>query len=205
MYQEANEILNIILALVPILFIIVFFIAFTKIAGKLAYKALTSRFLSELPMPTEAIRISQLRYGGTTINGVGKIAEQVNQLHFKLPLAPHISIPFGDIGSIKVSKGLLGTKVIHISFKDENIPNISVRLKANQLKQFPHLLSLAGQVAEKKEFLSMPSTTPSSKAQFQTKLNYFDTDIKSKAGDIIRILLIFLVIIISLIVYANYA
>lgn len=108
---------------------------FVAYLGKQSFKELLERYMSAEIMPTNALRLQELRYKGFRLRNSAKLAEVGDKLLIKAMMIPVVAIPFSDINSVEKYNDAYLLKL------KGNLIGPSFYLSANQVEQFPRLRS----------------------------------------------------------------
>jgi len=192
-----NIVMNIIMGIFPFALVIGIGVFALKTQKRL-FLPLFNKFETEELMPAGSIRINTFRYGnGARVNNAVKMVETQDHLFLKFTLNKPLKIPYSCITSLATEDGMFKSKVLKITFTENNLKPLVLTLRASHLSKFPHLLKKATEHVEIKTGGESSDTVSPALGMATMKNEIIKTNpaLPSQIGNIIRgIALIILVL-----------
>ncbi len=168
--------------IIPFIFPVLMFTGiffFVGFVNRLFFKEILSEFQVATDLPSNSVRIMELRYKNSRLRNASKMGEEGDGMVLKMMMIPPIKIPYSAFKSITHN----GVYLV-MSFKKEILGEIRVTLTKNQIEAFPRLRSHLMQ-----EITKPTETTPKfvTRASLSQAIPQFNpTQLKSSASNWFR-------------------
>lgn len=177
-------------AFIPPILIFVFVVFILKLANKNLFKQMRAKFETQESMPEKNFRLGGFWHGKAQYNNAFIVGEKGKFLFIKFAfMRITLRIPFTDIKSAEAKKGMFGLTTIKLTFKDQKLKPITMRMNQKQLLTMPNLISLSGAEIED------PATINSTRSQHLAKKGSKGIYIKNTPADTVRKAILVIVLI----------